>query len=111
MNLAQRIQARTDNGDTIIDFLVEVMNGECPDFKICHRLAAARLLTNYGCGCRAPDVIQHDGAIDFIADNPTEPSRRSPELRLLPTSRYFDKVTRKEDPASPPTTAPQSAAS
>ena len=66
MDLSQRIQARTDNGDTIIDFLVEVMTGERDDFKVCHRLDAARLLRKYG----------WDEATDFIADNPPEPSRR-----------------------------------
>ena len=67
MNLAQRIQARTDNGDTIIDFLVEVMKGELDDFKICHRLDAAGLLRKYG----------WDEAADFIVDNPSEPSQHS----------------------------------
>ena len=65
MNLSHRIQAKTDNGDTVIDFLVEVMTDERPDFKICHRLDAAKLLTQYG----------RDEAIDFILDNPREPSR------------------------------------
>ena len=65
MNLSHRIQAKTDNGDTVIDFLIEVMTDERPDFKICHRLDAAKLLTKYG----------RDEAIDFILDNPREPSR------------------------------------
>ena len=65
MNLSQRIQAKTDNGDTIIDFLIEVMKDELDDFKICHRLDAARLLTKYG----------RDEAFDFILDNPPEPPR------------------------------------
>ena len=41
------------------------MTDERPDFKICHRLDAAKLLTKYG----------RDEAIDFILDNPREPSR------------------------------------
>ncbi len=65
MNLSHRIQAKTDNGDLVIDFLIEVMTDERPDFKICHRLDAAKLLTKYG----------RDEAIDFILDNPREPSR------------------------------------
>ena len=65
MNLSHRIQAKTDNGDTVIDFLIEVMTDERPDFKICHRLDAAKILTKYG----------RDEAIDFILDNPREPSR------------------------------------
>ena len=65
MNLSHRIQAKTDTGDTVIDFLIEVMTDERPDFKICHRLDAAKLLAKYG----------RDEAIDFILNNPREPSR------------------------------------
>ena len=65
MNLSHRIQAKTDNGDLVIDFLIEVMTDERPDFKICHRLDAAKLLAKYG----------RDEAIDFILNNPPEPSR------------------------------------
>ena len=74
MNLANRIQAKTDNGDTVIDFLVEVMQGERDGFKICHRLDSARLLTKYGCSCKSA-VAERAEAIDFILDNPPEPSR------------------------------------
>ncbi len=73
MNISQRIQAKTDNGDTIIDFLIEVMKGDLDDFNLCHRLDAARLLTKYGCSCRSA-MAEHDQAIDFIIDNPREPS-------------------------------------
>ena len=75
MNLANRIQAKTDNGDIVIDFLVEVMQDERDGFKICHRLDSARLLTKYGCSCK-PAVAERDEAIGFILDNPPEPSRR-----------------------------------
>ena len=75
MNLANRIQAKTDNGDTVIDFLVEVMQDERDGFKICHRLDSARLLTKYGCSCKSA-VTERGEAIDFILDNPPEPSRR-----------------------------------
>ncbi len=97
MNLSHRIQAKTDNGDTVIDFLIEVMTdlprsryGSLPHtrygslprsrngderngFKMCHRLGAARLLTRYGCSCKST-VAERDDAIDFIIDNPPEPS-------------------------------------
>ena len=73
MLLSQRIQAKTDNGDTVIDFLIEVMHDQRDGFKICHRLGAARLLTMYGCSCKSADA-QADQAIDFIIDNPPEPS-------------------------------------
>ena len=94
MHLAQRIQAKTDNGDTIIDFLVEVMNGERDDFKICHRLDAARLLTNYGCSCKSAVAERHQ-AIDFIVDNPSEPSRRGTSSRDSRES-LFDTVLAKK---------------
>ena len=85
MNLAHRIQAKTDNGDTVIDFLVEVMtdlprsrNGNERDgFKMCHRLGAARLLTTYGCSCKST-VAERDDAIGFIIDNPPEPPEPRP---------------------------------
>ena len=105
MNLSHRIQAKTDNGDTVIDFLIEVMtdlprsrygslphtrygslprsrNGDDRDgFKMCHRLGAARLLTKYGCSCKSA-VAERDDAIDFIIDNPPEPSGPRPDSRL-----------------------------
>ena len=77
MDLSQRIQAKTDNGDLIIDFLTGVMTDELDDFMLCHRLQAARLLTKYGCNCRGPALAQRNEGIAFILDNPREPSRYS----------------------------------
>ncbi len=78
MDIAQRIQAKTDNGDTIIDFLVEVMTDDVQeDFKLCHRLQAARLLSRYGCCHKGDDTARSpvaDEAIDFILDNRLGPS-------------------------------------
>ena len=75
MDLAQRIQAKTDNGDTIIDFLIEVMTDQLDHFKMNHRLQAARLLTKYGCSCRKSDSAQRDEGIAFILNNLPEPSQ------------------------------------
>ncbi len=75
MDLAQRIQAKTDNGDTIIDFLIEVMTDQLDHFKMNHRLQAARLLTKYGCSCRKSAVGQRDEGIAFILNNLPEPSQ------------------------------------
>ncbi len=75
MDLAQRIQAKTDNGDTIIDFLVEVMTDQLDHFKMNHRLQAARLLTKYGCSCRKSHLAQRDEGIAFILNNLPEPSQ------------------------------------
>ena len=94
MNLSHRIQAKTDNGDTAVDFLIEVMQDERDGFKICHRLAAAKLLTKYGCSCAKSAVVEHDEAIDFILDNPPEPSRRRAGSRLSDEAQ-FDTVLAK----------------
>ena len=59
MTLSRIIKLRTDNGRSIIDFLIAVMNDRYEDFRICHRLQAARLLTTYG----------NEDAPNFIADN------------------------------------------
>ena len=48
MTLSQIIKLRTDSGGDIVDFLVDVMQDQYEDFRICHRLQAARLLTTYG---------------------------------------------------------------
>ena len=37
----------TDNGRTIVKFLIAAVNGELPDFQPCHQLEAARLLKKY----------------------------------------------------------------
>ncbi|MCE2457316.1 MAG: hypothetical protein J4G14_05820 [Dehalococcoidia bacterium] len=95
MNLAQRIQAKTDNGDLIIDFLIEVMREERPDFKLCHRLDAARLLTKYGCNCRGPATTERGQAIAFILDNPREPSRHRTDSSS-PDDSEFDLALAKK---------------
>ena len=87
MYLYQRIQAKTDNGDTVIDFLIEVMQDQLDGFKPCHRLDAARLLTNYGCGCKPADA-QLDQATDFINNNPPEPSRPRADSNSSRDSRF-----------------------
>ena len=62
MTIAQLIKIRTDDGLEIIDFLLDVMQDRYEDFRICHRLQAARLLTTYG----------NEDAPNFIDDNPQE---------------------------------------
>ena len=76
MTLSQIIKLRTDNGRDIIDFLVSVMNDRYEDFRICHRLQAARLLTTYG----------NEDAPNFIADNTLDtPSHREVPSSTRPT--------------------------
>ena len=62
MTIAQLIKIRTDDGLEILDFLLDVMQDRYDDFRICHRLQAARLLTTYG----------NEDAPNFIDDNPRE---------------------------------------
>ena len=42
MTLSNLIKLKTNDGETIIDFLIEVMHDCYEDFQICHRLQAAR---------------------------------------------------------------------
>ena len=101
MDLSQRIQAKTDNGDTIIDFLIEVMTDQLDHFKMNHRLQAARLLTKYGCSCRksalsaAAGLTQRDQAIDFILNNLPEPSQDQ-STAGSPDNTEFDQALAKK---------------
>ena len=74
MSLAQLVQSNTQDGHTIIDFLINVMHGRLNHFKPCHRLSAARMLIIYG----------HQDASDFITDNsPADPFTRPATRRSL----------------------------
>ena len=74
MSLAQLVQSNTQDGHTIIDFLINVMQGRLNNFKPCHRLSAARMLIIYG----------HQDADDFITDNsPADPFTRPATRRSL----------------------------
>ena len=74
MSLAQLVQSNTKDGHTIIDFLIDVMQGRLNHFKPCHRLSAARMLIIYG----------HQDASDFISDNsPADPFTRPATRRSL----------------------------
>ena len=74
MSLAQLVQSNTQDGHTIIDFLIDVMHGRLNHFKPCHRLSAARMLIIYG----------HQDADDFITDNsPADPFTRPATRRSL----------------------------
>ena len=46
--LAQIVRDETNLGRTAVRFLVDVMQGQLPDFKPCHRLSAARELLRLG---------------------------------------------------------------
>ena len=102
MNLSHRIQAKTDNGDLIIDFLIGVMTGDVrDDFKLCHQLQAARLLTNHGCSCLRSAAesksagAERDQAIDFILHNLPEPSLYSASTNSPDDSEFDQALARK----------------
>ena len=45
-SLADIIAQETEDGRLIVQFLVSAMEGELTDFQPCHRIDAARLLSN-----------------------------------------------------------------
>ncbi len=53
--LAQMVREETDNGRTIVIFLVQAMQGELEDFKPCHRMSASRELMYRGFEYIPPD--------------------------------------------------------
>ena len=63
MDIPQFIRDNTGDGQDIVTFLIEAMNGGIDGCTLGHRLTAARLLVIYG----------HAGAPDFIADNASPP--------------------------------------
>ncbi len=46
--LQQKIRKRTGNGDLIVNFLADTVEGKYPDAKYHHKLEAAKLLERYG---------------------------------------------------------------
>ena len=50
-NFLQSVQSiiveQTENGERIVTFLIDAMEGHLPDFQPCHKLQAARLLQKY----------------------------------------------------------------
>ena len=84
MTLSQIIKLRTDSGGDIVDFLVDVMQDQYEDFRICHRLQAARLLTTYG----------NEDAPDFIADNTPDSSPRRDRPNSKHQTRFDTELAR-----------------
>ena len=55
--LAALIREETDNGLTTVRFLVDVMEGNLPDFQPHHRLSAAKELLRRGFDAPAPETV------------------------------------------------------
>ena len=71
MSLSNMVHPNAGYGATIVDFLVDVMNGELAGFKPCHRLSAARLLIIYG----------REDATAFISDHSSSDLFSQPATR------------------------------
>ena len=84
MTLSQIIKLRTNNGRTVADFLVEVMQDRYDDFQMCHRLQAARLLTTYG----------NEDAQDFIDDNTSDSSSNTRKRKPRRPTRFDTELAR-----------------
>ena len=52
--LQQKIQERTNNGDLIVNFLADTVEGKYTDAKYHHKLEAAKLLNRYGLADTTP---------------------------------------------------------
>ena len=84
MTLSQIIKLRTDSGGDIVDFLVDVMQDQYEDFRICHRLQAARLLTTYG----------NEDAPNFIAETTPDSSPRRDRPNSKRQTRFDTELAR-----------------
>ena len=78
--LRQKIRRRTGNGDLIVDFLADTIEGKYPDAKYHHKLEAAKLLNRYG------------------SSDDEEPS---PFWGLLPTPEELAEKQREQNPPLP----------
>ena len=84
MTLAQIIKLRTNSGRDVIDFLVNVMRDRYEDFRICHRMQAAKLLTTYG----------NEDAPDFIDDNPRDSSSSTRTRKPRRQTKFDEELAR-----------------
>ncbi len=75
--IAQIAQERTNNGGTIVEFLVSAMEGKLQDFKPCHRMSASRELLR----CLF-DFIEEDDDASSTSPEPVEgPEEEEERLR------------------------------
>ena len=71
--LARIVREETAEGRSVVQFLVEAMEGERPDFKPCHRLAAAKELLQRG--------------FDYVPEDAADQAAAEPEPDLDPAER------------------------
>ena len=80
--LARFARDETDGGRNAIRFLVDVMQGNVPDFKPCHRLAAAKELLRRGFDRHAgpDDQSEQDADPQSEHEHDSEPQPEVPEV-------------------------------
>ena len=80
--LAQIVQQETDNGRTIVTFLVQAMEGELQDFQPCHRMSAAKELLKQGSQC-SPLSKEEAGQAEPEPDPQEQERQRQQEAARL----------------------------
>ena len=80
--LARIVREETAEGRTAVKFLVDVMEGEFPNFKPCHRLSAAKELLQRGF-----DYVPEEA--EAAAEPEPEPTPEELEARRLAEDREF----------------------
>ena len=75
--LAQIVREETDDGRFTVQFLIEAMQGEFPDFKPCHRISAAKELLQRGF-----DYLPEDQDVPEAADAAAPEPEPEPEPEL-----------------------------
>ena len=85
--LAQIIQEETDNGRTIVTFLVQAMSGELPDFKPCHRMSACKELLRRGSQYTAETETASSSVSSDTVEEP-DPEEQEKQRRLKEAKRF-----------------------
>ena len=87
--LAQIVQEETDNGRSIVTFLVQAMEGELQDFQPCHRMSAAKELLKQGSSVRPEPV-------EGLAEGQAEPEP-DPQEQERQRQQEAARIQREED--------------
>ena len=87
--LAQIVQEETDNGRTIVTFLVRAMDGELQDFKPCHRMSAAKELLHRG--SQYEEVVHPEPVEGHVEE--IDPAEEEERLRREEYERQREEAT------------------
>ena len=92
--LAQIVKEETDNGRTIVTFLIQAMEGQLPDFKPCHRMSASKELLHQGSQYEA----EHVGASGRSPEPQPEPDPE-PDPQEQERQRQLEAAIRQQEAA------------